>query len=444
MRILILSTYFPPRNSMASHRPYSWAKYWSQAGHDVTVVSAKQSPAFDDLNVDLSTFKLIEVPWLPEFIQRLASRRDSTGPNKGQKAGLFQRILRLPLALIGRFISFLQNRYGVFFAQRFPDVFFLWRFLAQRRLREEAPWDVVVSSHGPYATHLLACRQKNQGRATTWIADYRDLWTDHHVYPGLWPFTLYERVLEKRLLTMADALTTVSNPLAEALRRRYPNCVVQTVENGFETSDVAQLPQAECFPEDNVVRIVYTGWIQASVRDPRPLFKAIAKVHRDRQNDSTSAAVVLNLEVLFVGPQSDEVQRMAQEHGVEQYVHQLGFRRRDECLHIQRDADVLLLLEFQSENHKGLLSGKIFEYLFSGTEIWAIGRQADDSVEQMLERSKSGRHFATDVDLIASALSDLLENKSVAQIHPDSDYLSLFTRESRAYAMLHIILNAHA
>lgn len=35
MKILIVSYYFPPQNSIASLRPYSWAKWWRRAGHDV-------------------------------------------------------------------------------------------------------------------------------------------------------------------------------------------------------------------------------------------------------------------------------------------------------------------------------------------------------------------------------------------------------------------------
>ena len=37
MNILIVSHYFPPGNSIAALRPYSWAKYWSRMGHQVTV-----------------------------------------------------------------------------------------------------------------------------------------------------------------------------------------------------------------------------------------------------------------------------------------------------------------------------------------------------------------------------------------------------------------------
>ena len=63
MRILIISTFFPPLNSIASLRPYSWAKYWVLEGHEVTVLTlAKEEDPKVALNYPNPGFRLIEVP----------------------------------------------------------------------------------------------------------------------------------------------------------------------------------------------------------------------------------------------------------------------------------------------------------------------------------------------------------------------------------------------
>ena len=59
-KILIITHYFPPINAIASHRPYSWAKYWSRMGHNITVLTTKKEPKSNDLNLDCSFFKVIE------------------------------------------------------------------------------------------------------------------------------------------------------------------------------------------------------------------------------------------------------------------------------------------------------------------------------------------------------------------------------------------------
>ena len=32
LKITIITYSWPPRNSISTHRPYSWAKYWSKKG----------------------------------------------------------------------------------------------------------------------------------------------------------------------------------------------------------------------------------------------------------------------------------------------------------------------------------------------------------------------------------------------------------------------------
>ena len=59
MKILIVSTYFPPANSIASLRPYSWAKWWSRAGHDITVLTTEKDKRSNDFKLDCKGFKIL-------------------------------------------------------------------------------------------------------------------------------------------------------------------------------------------------------------------------------------------------------------------------------------------------------------------------------------------------------------------------------------------------
>lgn len=82
MKILIVSTYFPPKTSIASLRPYSFAKRWSQLGHEVTVLTAPRYDFEPNLELDCSSFKVISVP-LPRMHGILAKKA-----HKGKKRGL--------------------------------------------------------------------------------------------------------------------------------------------------------------------------------------------------------------------------------------------------------------------------------------------------------------------------------------------------------------------
>jgi hypothetical protein len=434
MRILIIAAFFPPKNAVASHRPYSWAKYWSDAGHDVTVFTTEKVPSFDDSTYDCSGFKVLTAYWLPQQIQKL-NVRGVEGAERARQSAAVRFVKRIVNSLL-TVVTSIQGRYGIFLAQRRPDLFFLWEYNAKRVLGQRSTWDFVISTHGPSASHSIAYHLKKKGLTKRWIADYRDLWTDNYPYSGLWPFNLYESWLEKKLLKKADAATTVSEPLAKTLQHRYPNLPVFTVENGFEPADLSALTEQHYFPVDGKIRIVYTGWIQWGLRDPSPLFEAIRSLESERE--ATKQSTPLALEVLFVGPPTLAVKELTTHYGIERYVRQIGVVTRSTALQIQRDADILLFLEWKSNGQQGLFSGKIFEYMSSGTEIWAIGGANDVSVAELIQKSNTGKHFANNVDRIAAELRSVLERGSKRPVVPDNEYLHQFTRKNKAEIMFRI------
>ena len=63
MRILIITYDWPPRNSIATHRPYSWAKYWSNNETQISVLTAKKKPYDEPLNLILPVIDKLNVSW---------------------------------------------------------------------------------------------------------------------------------------------------------------------------------------------------------------------------------------------------------------------------------------------------------------------------------------------------------------------------------------------
>ena len=73
MKILILSHYFPPLNRIGSLRVYSFAKYLSEIGHEVHVLTTEKTHIDGHLNLelDLSGFNTHKVSYLPSIISVL-------------------------------------------------------------------------------------------------------------------------------------------------------------------------------------------------------------------------------------------------------------------------------------------------------------------------------------------------------------------------------------
>ena len=437
MRILIISTFFPPQNSIASHRPYSWAKYWSKAGHDVVVLTTpKNKLSAEPIIASQTGFHVVErgygslMDWIINSYKTKQSTVVKAKPtNQGHIKKALNRIFK-------KIDDFRISR-GIFHYRRFPDFSSYWAKNAIKWAISQEPWDIVISTYGPHTTHAVGYAIRTRNHAGYWIADFRDLWTDDHIFKGMALFRGYEKWLERRYLSRADLITTVSEPLAQLLSAKSgKQCL--TVENGFEPADAVDLPQKNVFADrPNKVRIVYTGSIYRATRDPSPLFEAIRLI-----NDSeTQSNLLANLEVVFVGGNIEILNEMVSKYHVDPWVRLEGFVSRQTALMMQRDAHVLLFLESNANGVDGILTGKIFEYLSSGTPVWAIGNTIDSTPGQLVINSRGGAVFGNDSSKIKEALISLLQNFVKAQPQLNAEVLQRYTRERLAMKLLNEALS---
>lgn len=428
MKILIITAYFPPQNSIASLRPYSWAKYWSRAGHDVTVLTIPKDYHPSNTPMPTEGFKVMEVPipglkFLRELLgARVHRKRTNDIMQARPYESNFKNWLRVKL-------DDWRQHYGVIYACRMPDPMDVWKMVAIRAVKNQC-WDLVISSAWPYCVHAPAHYLRSHGLAKKWIADWRDLWVDNHMFPGLPGVRLIERWLEKRWSECADIITTVSQPLADRLRHKYGS-KVQVVFNGFDPEDYQQIPRERAFPDDATIRIVYTGTIYANQRDPTPLFQALAWMdHNEKIRPGC-------LQVLFCGHNAN-VDALARKEGVEAYVKYLGFVPRNEALRMQRDASALLFLEFESETVKGILTGKLFEYLFAGPPILAVGVGKESGAGELLMRTEIGQACGRDIGKIVAFVEDLLNKQRKPKKAPPDEVMS-FSRQAAADKLLNFV-----
>jgi glycosyltransferase involved in cell wall biosynthesis len=402
MKILIVTIFFPPQNSVASLRPYSWAKYWSRAGHDVTVLTTPKNDHPANTVFPFTGFKVREVE-MPFFnLLRGVLGKENTTKVVSSKNVVTAALLSSLLGRVNKLIQYLQKKFGILNYCRMPDLTDFWVNPAFHAVANEQ-WDLVVSTAWPYPVHQIAYRLRKKGLAKKWIADWRDIWIGNHLYPGLFPFTLIEKFYERYWMKKADCITTVSEPLAEILRNRYGD-KVSVIYNGFDPEDYENLPPEKAYPQDGVFRIVYTGSIYPGCQDPSPLFQAISRLHGEGRITPD------RMQVIFYGNNAD-MSLLANEFNISEYVQYGGFLPRQQALHYQRDTDALLFLEFDSRVVQGILTGKLFEYLFAGPPILSVGVGADDSVDSVLRETERGESFGERADLIAQRLFALMEAK---------------------------------
>lgn len=438
MRILIITFYFPPYNAIASYRPYSWAKYWSEDGHDVTVLTTDKGRCDREIREN-AHFRTIELDlgfafrvW--EEVRRRCYSKSSTSVSEPRVASVTNASGRdIVRRTIGRINSFLVRK-GVLVGSRMPDLTDGWIRPAVRWAEDSGPWDLALSTYGPYTTHYIGMRIKKTKTARFWVADYRDLWTDNDIFPGLFPFTLFERFLERYSMKRADMITTVSAPLANVLSDKYGREKVKVIENGFDSSELRTLDHAPVFPNDGKVRIVYTGTIYRDKRDVTPFFHAISSLAEEPNKE----ALLGQLEVLFCGQGMSELENQIEKYGVSKWVKYLGFLPRETALRMQRDAHVLLFLDWNDNETEGIMTGKLFEYMASKTPIWSIGAR-EAAASRLIGKAGAGVYLGRDEARIKGALVSLLGKNERSRSRVDPEILAVYERKHLAKRLLHLI-----
>jgi glycosyltransferase involved in cell wall biosynthesis len=225
------------------------------------------------------------------------------------------------------------------------------------RIAREHDIDVVVSTSPPPSTHLIAAAI---ARATgaRWVADLRDSLVAHAHRRADSTATRVKSSLHRRVARLvaarADAITCVSDAISEETRSLGPRGRVVTIANGCDFDDVAGL---ERHPSERF-RITHTGSFFGR-RDPRPFLQAL---HDSR----------LDVAARFLGDFRPADREWAESLGLGDRLELLPYAPRAASLALQRDSEALLLLIPDAGGRgRGVLSGKVFEYVAVGRPILA-------------------------------------------------------------------------
>ncbi|MEG3436207.1 glycosyltransferase [Pannus brasiliensis CCIBt3594] len=410
MRILIIAYYFPPETyaTMASLRPYSWAKYWHRSGHEICILTTPKNR--DEVEKHPWTNVHIEEVPLPVLrAKNLSGEKDLSTEKKAKRGNLRERLIALQKNLGAGSLLYGSN---------------LWIFNALGKaieLHRQQPFDVVVSTYSPPASPIVAGILKRKFDIF-WVADYRDLWHDNAYTRAKFPFAWIEDRLENYYVGKADLITTVSEPLAAQLARRFRQ-PIRSIENGF---DLEELPEERyLFPDNGKIRVAYTGSIYPGKQDPSPLFQAIQELGTEKNR----------LEILFYTFESDYLNSLISRYNLHGVVQINSFINRIDCLQIQKTVDLLLFLDWNDPTTEGILTGKIFEYMYSGVPVLALGSDRGTVASQLIQEAGIGVCLGNSSKAIADFLRDLVKGIR-PDYNPDRNVLQRYTREKLAATML--------
>lgn len=412
-RVLIVTYDWPPRNSIATHRPYSWARYWSAQGLEVTVLTATKK--FYDLPLDLALPALAGVcVHEVDYRSLIPVSNEASSRHTSFLVGLLKRVKRLISCALGW-------EY---------DVRSAWAASADRMVKDVgADFDVVVSTYGPDSAHKIASRFKCENPSIFWVADYRDLWSQNARISSSRFVQFLTRRKELKVVRDADLFTTVSDELAHTLSNLVGK-KPRVIFNGFDTKLDLSLYQNQPKIRDGAIHIVYTGRIYPGKRNPSVLVHAIEHLIDSGQiaeGDVCMHFYGANTSVINDEIPSIKYPKIICHHGHVPYTR---------ALELQRSADLLLLLESGDEDSKGILTGKIFEYIASGRPIFSIGSTPDSAISRVLKHTGCGRSYGSEVKIIAADLRAYLHGRVPDWFKPDLAAIEFYSRRCQAELLL--------
>ena len=238
----------------------------------------------------------------------------------------------------------------------------------------------IYSSFRPFTDHYAAYILKKRYPHLVWIADFRDLIIDPH-YQHIYLPKLHQRLF-KRIFRRADALTTVSDGLAEHLRTYNPNVI--TLRNGIRS-----IPETITPVYCKYFRIAYTGSMFLDKRNARPLFTALHELITEGQIKGEEVRIV------YAGKDSPDWISLASSFGFDSIVDTKGIVSSEEAASIQHAAGINILLTVSSHKLKGVLTGKMIEYFEAGSPVLGIVvNQNDPELSHLLEELEIGKSFS--------------------------------------------------
>jgi glycosyltransferase involved in cell wall biosynthesis len=340
VKALVVSFYFPPAGGGGVQRPLKLAQYLPALGIE-THVLAPDDPRWMHRDDGL------RVP-----TQAWVHRSRYLGPGGGKPAEQLRGTQGLQRATV----------YARLMARRLlvPDESVGWNLTAipaAIRLVRQHGIDWVITTSPPGSVHLIgAAAQRATG--ARWLADLRDSIVAHPHRRSDNAASKAKEALRGRVARLvaarADAISCVSDAIADETRALDPRGPVRTIANGSDFDDFAGL---EYHPGERM-RITHAGSFFGK-RDPRPFLQALA--------DSK-----LDVVARFLGDFRPADREWAEGLGLGDRLELIPYAPRSASLALQRDSDVLLLLIPDAGGRgRGVLSGKVFEYLAAGRPVLA-------------------------------------------------------------------------
>ena len=424
-KILIITYYWPPAGGPGVQRWLKFAKYLPDFGWG-PIIYTPENPSYpildETLLKDVSTdLKLVKTKiWEPYQIAEKFSKS-----NKKFKSGQFD--VGKNQSFISKLSIWIRGNFFIPDARKFwvkPSINFLKKYLQEHHI------ETIVTTGPPHSLHLIGLGLKKENPNLKWIADFRDPWTEISYYQHLKLTKSSDRKhrkLEQNVFQNADITLATSFTDAENFKRKGANAYCIT--NGFDDENFDKNSTSS---SENKFTLSYVGVLE-QLRNPEILWTVLEKLV-DENEDFRN-----HFELKFVGKIDEKILQNIEQSPLKKHLKLMGYLSHDQSVEEMKSASLLLITNFPNESSKGIIPGKIFEYLSTGNPILSFGPKNSD-VQKILYDTQSGKHFQyTDKEDLKRYLLQEFEGWKKGALKNNSEKIASFSRKSRTESLAKLL-----
>lgn len=400
-KILIISTFYKPIQCVAANRINAFAKYLHEFGYDVTVLTCGY-----EYNVGENIEGGIRVIRLINESKGILSPFDTH-----QKEN--------------KFIHYMKCLYNIGIQNISIDSDANWTKIAlikAEHLMKEYDFDYILSSALPIGPHIVGMELKKKYPKIKWIADMRDAISEPRGVSCIYKYQI--RKLEKNILNTCDYLLAVSKPQLELFKAHYEGNDIDKfyqIRNGFDfVFEPNRLKNKKAY-----FSIIYAGSFYGA-RKPNNFFLALLRVLKKQE---------MNLKVRIIGNKAPIEIPL----GLRNIVSEESTLPYEAICKEMKNADALLMVT-PSCLEKGIYTGKLFDYLGSGTPIIALA-PPDDVAGQLIKQANAGYVAANeDVDAIENIIEKAYDDWATNAVpQPRIEVIKMHHRKEQVRRLLSVL-----
>ena len=425
LNILIITYYWPPSGGSGVQRWVFFAKYLKQLGHNPIVLTVDQKYASYNLidNSLTNQVKDIETHKTYSFeTLKLYSLFKS-----GNKTKAIPQSYIPNQSLFDKIASFIRLNFFI------PDSRIGWNYFAfkkAKKLIEKNNINCVITTGPPHSTHLIG-KKITEKFKLKWIVDLRDPWAEIFYLKNKFRLKYAKKLnlkFELDVLNSTDSIiTTVGDRYQNIIKEKLSNSKkIHKIYNGYDKSVYDKIKEIK----PTSFNIVFTGVL--SKNHNYQVFNKVLSHLKDEFND-------LNMIFTFAGKIDKEIKKLYSEkiHFIDR-----GYVIHETAIEIIKSSHLLINFNYLNTEKTDMVSGKLIEYLASGSPIINFSNSAEESNSLLKNSTKSFNAESNDITKVVNFIKKEYDDWSNGNYEKDiPKNIESFSRKKLTNDLVELIKN---